>query len=555
MKRSKLSVVSIFVVVALIFTACTTAPSNTDSDSQSGETTLAEVQELRMITDNDPASLDPQLSVDGNGGQVLGYVLDPLVRLDPQGKPYPALADTWEVSDDSTVYTFHIRDDAKWSDGEALTAEDVYYTWFRAIDPAIASGNSYRFFDIVGAQSYFEGTTTDKAEVGIELLDNNSVKVTLTKPLPYFFELVTNVAYCPVRQSFIEEHGELFASDPEYVLANGPFVLKEWSRAQQVVLEKNPNYWNADNIKIEKVVFNIIPEPQVAIQMYEAGEIDMVNVDASLVSKYANDPELNRVASKNIAFTSFNTKDEFFSNLKLRQAFSMIMDRDAFANQVLNNGSKPIRGFVPYSYPGIGDKDFRAVSGDHINDISMDESKYSAEANALLEEGLAELGKTKEQLSEHLSILVFEEESKKQAQVMQESYKKYFEVDSNIEQLTLKVMIDRMFSGDYSVLIIGFGGFYIDPQAYLENYTSTSPMNTSGFADEKYDALVAEASKLVGEARTNKFVEAEAYLMEQAPIAPVYNRAGNLLIKPYLKGIDTESMYGTDVVNVYIEKH
>lgn len=570
MKKVNLLIGTIL-ILSLVFVGCgpktdstgsdTTAPPNSEASSTAtdagtdAEAPKAKDQVLRFIMDNDPASLDPQLCVDSNGNSMLGYMLEGLIKMDPHGKPLEGLADTWTLSEDHLVYTFHIREDAKWADGKPLTAEDVYYTWFRAIDPELAGGNAYRFFDIVGAQDYYGGTLTDKSQVGIALPGNNTFEVTLTRPTPYFYELVTNNAFRPVREDFVTANGEKFASEPELTLSNGPYILKEWKRAQQLTFEKNPNFWNADAVHIEKIVYNIIPDPQVALQMYEGGELDILALDASLISKYADNPELHKSPGTNIAFTAFNTKDAFMKNQKLRLAFSMIMDRDAFTDKVLKNGSRPMRGFVPYGFPGIGDKDFRTVSGDHITDISMDASKYSAEAKALLDTGLSELGESKEALSSHLSILVFDEEGKKQAQVMQELYKKYFDIDCAIDQLTLKVIIDRMFAGDYSQLVIGFGGFYIDPLAYLENYTSTSPMNTSAFSDPAYDALIDEARGLTGEARVQKFIEAEAYLLEQAPIAPTYNRAGNILIKPYVKQYDVSSIYGSDIVNVYIAEH
>ncbi|MEA4963379.1 peptide ABC transporter substrate-binding protein [Lutispora sp.] len=551
MKKS-LCLIICFALIILSLTGCQSQKSTPATGSESSKQ-LADEQILRLYMDNDPAGLDPQLCVDTNGGEILAYCTDALININKEGKYEPALAQKWEVADDEKEYIFYLRD-AKWSDGTPITADDFYYSWMRAIDPKIQSGNAYRFFNIVGAEDYFAGKLTDPAQVGIKVVDQKTFKVTLSRPTPYFMGLAVGNAFRPVKKDFVEKYGSEFASTPDKLMYSGPFKLSKWTRQQQIVLEKNENHWNADNLKLQKITYDIIQDPQVPLQMYQSGDLDVINLDASLLDKFRDSKELETLLGTNIAFTSYNCKNEYFKNINIRKAFSMVLDRDTFTGKVLNNGAKPLRGYVPYGFPGgSNDKDFRSHNGDLIKDISKD--NVAKEAQQLLDKGLLELGKTKEDLSKNASILVFDEEGKKQAQVMQQSYSKYFGVNVKIDQITLKVMIDRMFKGDYSMLIIGYSGFYIDPMAYLENFTSDSPMNTSLWGNPKYDQLIKKALEASGDERMDYLYEAEKMLMDEMPISPAYNRAYNFLTKPYVKGFERNPFYGSDINKVYIEKH
>lgn len=553
MKR-QFSILLALALVMMSLVGCQ-SPAGTTPSAESDEKKLASEQILRLSILSDPRDIDPQTSVDSNGGVVTGNCFEPLVKYNAAGEIVPGLAVSWEVSADEKMYTFKLRD-AKWSDGSSITAEDVAFSWMRAIDPVTASANAFKFFVIKNAQEFTTGTVTDPALVGIKVVDDKTIQVELVRPTPYFMTLLMNGCYRPVKKAQVEELKDKFGKGPDSMVYSGPFILDSWTNEQEIKLKKNVNYYEADKVNLQEVVYAIVADENLPMTMYESGELDSMLLDSVYLDKYRGSKELTTQLINNLTYISFNCKDAFFSNLNLRKAFSMTVDRDTYTKTVLNNGAVSLRGFVPYDFPGKSDgKSFRETNGDLIVDISKDKEGVTKDAVALLEKGLNELGKSKEDLSKHMSILTWDPEGKKLAQVVQQSWKESFGLDVTIEPLTLAVVIDRMFAGDYTLLVMGYGSAYFDAMSYLEMYTSDFPYQTAFWISKDYDAAIKKAFDSAGDERMEALLQAEKLFIEGLPVAPVYQRASNYLDKPYVKGIVRSAVVGEDFTYAYIQAH
>ncbi len=548
----KLGFIVVGLLVAVIFTAC---QPKQDGSAVAPKGKLAASQILRMSILSDPRDIDPQTSVDSNGGVVIGNCFEALVKFDAAGNVLPGLAEKWEISADEKTYTFHLRK-ATWSDGTPITAEDIHYSWIRAMLPVTASANSFKFFVIKNAEALTAGTLTDASQVGVKVMDEKTLQVDLVRPTPYFMSLLTNGCYRPVKKAQVESLKEKFGKGPDTMVYSGPFTLASWTNEQEIRLKKNPSYFDAKKVTLQELVYVIVADENLPMTMYESGELDSLLLDSVYLDKYRASPDLTTQLINNLTYISFNCKDPFFSNLNLRRAFSMTVDRDVYTKTVLNNGAASLRGFVPFEFPGkaVG-KTFRETNGDLIVDISTNKEKVAKEAVAYLETGLKELGKTKAALAKHMSILTWDPEGKKLAQVVQQSWKELLGLEITIEPLTLAVVVDRMFAGDYTLLVMGYGSAYPDAMSYLEMYTSSFPYQTAFWNVKEYDDLIAKAFEQTGEARMDSLLSAEKIFMDGLPVAPVYQRAANYLDKPYVKGIIRSATTGEDLTYAFIQAH
>ena len=243
------------ILIILVLTACGGGKKEAQEEVNLDTTE----QVLRFNLDADPPSVDPQLNTDSSGAMVINNTFEGLMRNDATGKPEPAMAESVEISEDKTVYTFHLKKDIKWSDGKAVTAKDFKYAWLRGLDPEVASEYAYQLYYIKGGQDYFKGDGK-REDVGLEVIDDTTLKVTLEAPTPYFLNLVTFFTYMPVREDIVKQKPEGWAKDPKLTVSNGPFVVSEYKMNDKIILTPNENYWNKENIKLKKIVLTKIIE-------------------------------------------------------------------------------------------------------------------------------------------------------------------------------------------------------------------------------------------------------------------------------------------------------
>ncbi|HHY98797.1 MAG TPA: hypothetical protein GX509_08670 [Firmicutes bacterium] len=356
-------------------------------------------QYLNLNLGEEPPDLDPQTSTDQISFEVLGAVLEGLVRKNPEHKieKGSGLALDWTVSKDATVYTFKLRD-AKWSDGKPITAYDFEYAWKRAIDPRTASQYAYQFYIIKNAESVNmmdPGKVGDKGiekaldTVGIKALDAKTLKVTLERPTPYFLDLCGFISFLPVPKHAIDKWGDKYAADADKMVFSGPFYIDEWKHESKMVLKKNPNYWDAKNVKLDQINFDMFKDINTPINMFEAGQLDAIGVPGSHIPMF-KDRGMKTIADGVSWYLEFNCQDPIFKNANMRKAFAYAIDRKLFVDQVLKNGSLPATAYTP---PVIHDHNGASFQEKWVGEV-LPERANIAKAKKFLEAGLKELGYT-----------------------------------------------------------------------------------------------------------------------------------------------------------------
>ncbi len=510
--------------------------NDTGDEGDTGEK-LAADQVLRINHATEPPELDPQVSTDTVSFVILNGCYEGLIRLNPDASIGQGLAESWEVSDDGLVYTFKLRD-ANWSDGTPVKAEDFVYSWTRALDPNTASSYAYQLYGLKNGYAYNTGEITDPSEVGVKAIDEKTLEVTLDRPMSYFLSLTSFITYLPIKKEAGEEWGEAYGSEPDKMLFSGPFKVTEWQHESKIVMEKNENYWDAANVKLERIEGDMINDTNTPINLYETGELDITGVPAEFLENYRDSNEYGSMAEAVTFYLEYNCTDKLFSNKKIRKAFSLALDRDAYVNGVLANGSLPAYGFVPGGFPGKSGGDFREQNGNLIEDVSTSGQAAIDKANKLLDEGLAEVGATREELADHVGYFTGASDlAKKLAQALQQMWKTNLGIEVPIEAVSFKIRLQKMDQADYTIVGAGWGADYADPMTFMDMWVTDGGNNDAFYSSEEYDALIQKAQNTQGDERMQAMLDAEVLLLDEAVVMPTYFRARNFLQKPYVKGV------------------
>lgn len=527
--------VMVMLVVSFALAGCGT-PKKEESKAPAPQ---PKPQVLKMNWAEEPPALDPQITTDQVSFEVLNNVMEGLVRIREGGKIEAGIAEKWDISPDGLKYTFHLRD-AKWSDGSPVTANDFDFAWRRAINPKTASEYAYQLYYIKGAEKAnsinIKDADADKKiedamkNVGIKVVDPKTLEVTLETPTPYFLGLTAFGTYMPTKKEFFDKMGDKFASEADKMLYNGPFVIKEWVHESKLNLAKNPNYWNAKAVKLDEIQGAMVKDTNAAVNMYEAGELDIMGVTGDFIPNY-KDKGMKTMPEATTWWVEYNLKDPFFKNLNIRKAFSLAIDRQAFVDNVLKNGSVVATGFVPPLLNGLNDK-FRKESGDYIPKTAQVD-----EAKKLLAAGMKELGLT---TAPKLKFLAGDSApAKKYSQGLQEFWKKNLGIEVELVNVNFKTRLQMMTKNDFSFVFAGWGADYDDPMTFMDLYVTGGTNQHSSFSNKEYDKLIEEAKKTNDQkVRMENMKKAEKILMEQLPIAPLYHPAWNYVEKPYVKGVE-----------------
>lgn len=518
----------------------TEANTSTETEADSSSLKLAEDQMLRINLASEPPSLDPGTSTDTVSTIILNACYDGLVRINKDGRALEGsgVAESWEVSEDLLTYTFHLKD-TKWSDGTPVTANDFEYAWERVLAPETGSAYSFFLYYIKGAEAYNKGEGTLE-DVAIKSLDEKTLQVTLNTPTEYFASLTARPTYMPLNKAAAEKTGMNYGADIANMVFNGPFTITEWQHEQSITLTKNENYWDKETVKLSGIKGDMISDLNTPINLFETGELDAIGVPTEYLAKYREDPGFKRLTRASSWYLQFNMKNDFLANAKIRKALSMSIHRKAFVDNILNNGSKVAPGLVPYGMPGKKSEegDFRAQSGlvDPIDIAAGDE--VAAEAKKLFEEGLAEIGKTREDFEAEVTYLTDEGDlPKKFAQAIQQMWHKTLDVTVGIEATTFKVRLDKERKGDYALSFSGWSGDYNDPMTFMDMWVTGGEYNRAYWSNAEYDALIEKAQTTTGDERMQAMIDAEKILMEETPISMLYFPSRNVVEKSYVHDI------------------
>jgi oligopeptide transport system substrate-binding protein len=474
--------------------------------------------------------LDSALATDEVSFEILVNTMEGLYRLDQDQKPVPAAAEGAEVSEDGLTYTFTLRDGTEWSNGDPVTSQDYKYAWLKVLNPGTASEYSYIIYTFVrGAAEYNAGEGSSE-DVAIETPDDRTLRVTLVSKSPFFLQLTSFPLYFPQQQKYVEQQGDDYAQDADTLIYNGPYVMTQGGvgAGGTTVLEKNDRYWDKANVAVQRINGRIVKDTDTALNLYEAGELDITGLVGDKVAKYEDSPEFYRRVQAATFYGELNHDVPALTNLNIRKALMTGFDRRILTEQILANGSETAYALVPPAItPGPGDQTFRQALGDLV-------PTDTSGARQLWEQGVEELGETP-----RLKMLFDDSSfSRDIATFIQGQYKENLGADLEIETTTFEAGLARVQKKDYEVSFVsGWGADYDDPMTFLDIFLSDSPLNNTSWASERYDELI-NGAKQEGDQqkRMQMMLEAEPILFDEAVLIPEYYSAVAGLKKPYFKG-------------------
>lgn len=528
MKSSKLKKLCAVIMAATIsttlFIGC--GSSNDGSTSSKGNSNASDTvkQELVFNLGADPETIDPTINTASEASTVILNAFECIMTLDENDNAVEGAAESVEVSDDGLVYTIKLRKDGKWSDGEPVVADNFKYSWVRALTKENAAEYAYQLYYIKNAEKYYNGEATAD-ELGINVIDDYTLEVTLEAPTTYFPQLLAFPTYAPLREDIVSADPEGWATKPETYVTNGAFKLVQWDMKDQLVFEKNENYWNKDSIKLDKLTFKLVTDDTTAYSELQAGNFDVVNSVPTNEIEPGQEAGLVHVSPKlgtyyfgiNVGKQDDMAEDvkTALSNKLVRQAINLAIDRQEIIDNVGKAEQVAAYSFVP---EGIYNPDGTEFADKEYYDPS-DMDGNIEKAKELLKEAGYENGEGLPTIE-----LMYNSEGahKDICQIVQENLAK---IGINIELANQEwaVFLNTRQQGDYQIARHGWIGDYIDPMTFLDLWVTGGGNNDCGFSNARYDELIAAAKVETDSAKRLEMLrEAEDILMDEMPILPIY---------------------------------
>ena len=472
-------------------------------------------QVLHLGNGSEPRDLDPHIVVSYNDFNIVVALFEGLTGIDEvTSQPIPAVAERWETSSDGLVWRFHLRDGARWSNGDPLTAQDFVFGIHRALSPGLASEYAYVLFPIRNAQAFNAGQLVDFSQVGVRAPDKRTLEITLAQPTPYLAAAATLPAWFPAHQASIEKLGRFDDravpwTRPEHMVCNGAFLLKEWSPGNRVVVDRNPGYWDARHVRLNRIVFYPIENASTQEAAFRSGQLHVTSdVPLSRIAFYRrNQPKILRIDPfLDTAFLRFNTGRKPFTDPRVRQALARAFDRAALVREVALGGQQPAHCLTP---PGIPGYTPRAVIPDDF-----------AVARRLLAEAGYPGGRGFPPVEIQFATL---ELNQRLLEAVQQMWRRELGIAVSLANKEQRVWLSDERLRNYDLSYAHWIGDYVDPSTYLELFTTDSGNNSTGWSSPEYDHLIAAASSALDSAkRSELYQQSEALLLNEAPIAPIF---------------------------------
>ena len=537
-------------VLACLLAAVMTAGllAGCGGDEKSGGGGSSE-QVLNISTNSVVVGLNPLVNTTAPDNIAHNMIYDPLIRdrsaKDNTDEIVPAAAESWDVSEDGLTYTFHMNPDAKWSDGSKVTANDFEFTFKQMADPNTAATNAWLFDGVIVNFSealYNNGKTPD--EIGVKALDEETLEIQLVHPASYFLQLVAGSAY-PVNQAKYEEYGSEYGTAPDKTVYNGPLKVTSWNQNTEMVLEKNDQYWGQEDMQLDKVNYKVIQESSTAVQAFINGELDVVGTSDTNWGKTitaAGDSQEMTVPSSAPDFFMFNLKNEYLSNTKIRQALSIAFDRQEMVDTLRDGMSVPIYSMMPDTMK-VGDKTYTELVDGKNYFVTQMQEEYT-DPKALLQEGLAELGKSTDpsQMTIRYASRGTSELSKKIGEWMKQVWEEKLGINVQIDMMEWNIMWDKIDAGDYDIACGGWGPYYNEPSALLQlfepvnGYFNADKTGWNNEDSQKFTELLNQAKDVVDDKeKAEIYLQAEQLVVGNALIAPMYLEASPTYVKNYVK--------------------
>jgi len=542
MKKNKvvLWLVLIVLMMTTVLAGCSSEPAteepaaepSSETSEPAAEPAPAVEQVFNINIPQEPQILDPFQFRDDNATSILYALQEPLFRLADNKDGYePGLATDYTMNADATVFTVNLRKDAKWQDGTPIMASDVEYSFKRVVDPAFGSEKAFDYYPIKNAEKIVGGELAVD-ELGVKALDDYTIEFTLEKPMDYFISYLVQPGFAPIQQAAGEEFGDLYGTEPERIVSSGPFVMTDWQHDAKIVLEKNENYWDAANVTLETINITLILDANTVAGMYAVGDLDFMEIGKDYISMYKDDPGYETRSQVRVSFIEFNPNIEYLNNIKIREALSLTFDRKAYVEQILGNGDLPAYGMMPPGIRGLDGGDFREQVGDLVHDMGNDPQAVE-KAQALLAEGLAELGKSKEDMEDFLEVLCVDSPgAKKNAQAIQQMWAKNLDLNLTVTPMQVKMLIPKLMDGSFHS-VVGGGRTANTPDA---SYMIDFIYYEGKWDDPVYTEMIENSFKTVGNERIQYLMDAEKYVLDKFVFIPQNYGVANSVTSPNVEG-------------------
>lgn len=479
------------------------------------------------------------------------HMYENLVTLDDEDNTVPGAAESWDYDEDTLTYTFHLRKDGVWTNGDPVTAKDFEFAWSQALNPDVASDYAYFLYFIKNAEKYFNGEVTWD-EVGVKVVDDYTLEVTMEQPTPYALFLFSFGTLAPINQRFYEAVGaDLYSTEAQYFCTNGPFALTEWSHNDKIVMQKNDAWHGAADVEVEEIDWKIITDANAALSSFLAGDLDMVGLGTGELIKQAEaaGATIQSYTDGTSFYIYFNNNDQYLSNVNLRRALFNAIDEQKEIDTVWQNDNEPMTSFTA---PGVSATDGTSFAG-KVGELYAP-SRDQEKAKEYLATALSELGCTVDELSAHLSIDCGDSATSiAEASFYQEQWRQVLGIEVTVNSMITKQGSQNRKTGNYVMSITGWGPDYNDPNTFLDMWVTDGGNNQTGFSNERYDELIDLAAKETDlEKRESYFIECEQIIADQLPIGPAFWRAPSYACSDKIKGGMHRSTF-QDINAVYVK--
>lgn len=504
---------------------------------------------ITIDLETEPPEMCTITTTDTSSMNVIRQCIVNLVTLDQNDDVAPGVAESWEYDEETLTYTFHLRE-MNWSNGTPVTAYDFEFAWTSLLTPAFASDYAYFGYIIKNGEAFYKGEV-DASELGIEVVDEYTLKLTLEQPTAYALTMLAFPSFAPVNEEFYMQYEDAYATDADKMLTNGPYNITTWDHEVQIVLEKNEDFYDAANVaKIQKVVFVMYTDRNTALNEFRTNGLDMTRVDGTQATELNEEGwTVNTYDNGAVWYILYNMNRPGTQNVKIRQAMTMAVDTTGLVTNVRKDSSTPATSFTP---PAVGVAGLENVK---FNDMVGDVLSYDPEAaKALFEEGLAEEGLTVETFKPTI-ICSDANTTQRDVTYIQEQWRTNLGLEVTVAAMPFKSRIEAMSSHDFDLVFAGWSPDYNDPNTYLDMFVTGGGNNHPEYSSEEYDALIkAAATETDPEARAQLLVDAEKVLLADMPMGPLFYDARDYITSGKVKGIHRSAFQDLNLWWAYIEE-
>jgi oligopeptide transport system substrate-binding protein len=531
------------VIVGTLLGGCGSKSSTTKSE-----------QKITFNLNADPKTIDPGLNSSTEGATVIANAFEGLLDVDSKNQPIAGVASKWDITDGGKHYTFHLRKEAKWSDGKPVKAQDFEYAWKRALAPETASDYAYQMYYLKNGEAYNQGKA--KADdVGVKATDDYTLDVDLENPTPYFLGLMSFQTYMPVRKDIVEAHPKDWAIKGATYVSNGAFKLQDWKPKDSLTFVKNTNYWKSKDVKLDTLKFTVLDQETSYLSAFQSGQIDMIyNPPAEQIPTLLKNGTGKTYPYLGTYYYSFNLAPDaakinpdaakVMQNPKVRQAISLAIDRTKIVKDVTKAGQNSATSFVPKGIT-IDGKDFK------------DKEYYKPQGDvAQAKQLLAEAGYPDGKGFPSLELIYNNGQAHQSvAQTFQDMLKKNLNINITLRSVERTVQLNDTTKHQYIMARNGWSADYADPMTFLDMWVTGAGNNVAGYSNPDYDKLI-DAAKTENDVakRTSEMHEAEDILMKDMPVIPLYEYNVVVCTKNYVKGVNVSPLSYFYFQNAYVQK-